>query len=646
VAAALDLKLEGSPTDEQLVAALASQTILLVLDNCEHLLDAVSSLVTVVLRSAPGVTLLATGQEPLRLPEEQQFRVLPLAVPTVDAADNARDFGAVALFEARVQAVDPRFALNDETSRLAIDICRRLDGLPLAIELAAARVGTLGLRAVRDKLDARFKLLTGGARATLRRHQTLRAALEWSYGLLNDAERTVFRRLGVFAGGFTMELAQAVASDEQLDEWAVLDQMSALVEKSLVVADAGEPPRYRLLESARAFALEQLADGETADALRRHAIAMMTFLRRIDDINMDGELRTDQFAALVVPEADNLRAAYAWATSDAGDPKVAVALAAHAGSLIDYAPECADRLLPHLRLVERGGVDDAVAARYWRALAAGNMWTRVPQRLRVEAAQRARDLYKKLGKPRRVFSSLIRLMFYQLSEENEAAARAAFAEAQGLIRSDWPAEFHIHLRRREGSLLRRAGQLEEALAVQRDEVRLSSATGDWRLEVISRGNLVDLLWQIAPLEEALHEARRLVDDLRRRPAALPDTDVAYANLIGILSEMNLVDEASSAAAEALPIMRRSGNYYLEEWIHLFWRRGQYDTAAVLLGAFDAVPEGIESLQTNERRLLAQARAGLAASMPAEVIAKHADAGSAVGSEQLSQLLADALAATC
>jgi len=161
--------------------------------------------------------------------------------------------------------------------------------------------------------------------------------------------------------------------------------------------------------------------------------------------------------------------------------------------------------------------------------------------------------------------------------------------------------------------------------------------------VISRGNLVDLMWQSTTLDEALHEARRLVDDLRRRPAALPDTDVAFANLIGILSEMNLVDEASKAATEALPIMRRSGNYYLEEWIHLFWRRGQYDTAAVLLGAFEAVPEGIESLQTNERRLLAQARADLEASMPAEAMAKHVAAGAALRAEELSQLLAEALA---
>ena len=212
VAQALAITMPGQASAlDELVAGMAQRTLLLVLDNCEHMLDAAAALVQAVLHAAPNVALLATSQEPLHISAEQQYRVVPLAVPPETAASGAREFGAVALFEARVRAADPRFALNDENLPVVIDICRRLDGLPLAIELAAARVATLGLRPVRDKLDARFRLLTGGSRATLRRHQTLRAALEWSHNLLGDAEKAVFRRLGVFAGGFTMELAQAVA---------------------------------------------------------------------------------------------------------------------------------------------------------------------------------------------------------------------------------------------------------------------------------------------------------------------------------------------------------------------------------------------------------------------------------------------------
>ena len=665
VAGALDIKVADQATAlKELVAGVAPRTLLLVLDNCEHLLDAVAPLVEAILRAAPNVALLATSQEPLRVVDEQQFRLMPLAVPVETQASSAREFGAVALFEARVRAVDSRFALNDENVILTIDICRQLDGLPLAIELAAARVPTLGLRAVRDKLDARFKLLTGGSRAKLRRHQTLRAALEWSHGLLNEAERIVFRRLGVFAGGFTMELAQAVAGDASLDDWAVLDHMSALVDKSLVVAEPGEPPRYRLLESARAFALEQLAEGgtserEMAEMLKRHAVGMLAFLRRVDDAMVDGELRADQYAALVVPELDNLRAAYTWASDEKGNPKIAIALAAHAGGLlIDYAADCADWLLPYRQQVEAGVVEAAVAARYWRSLAAlagGNMHGRVPFAVLVDAAERARSMYQSLGKPRRVFRSLMTLVRYRQVQGNEAAAEAALAEARSLIRSDWPAYFHIHLLRCERSLVLGAGKLGDALAILREEVRLSAAAGDWRLEVMARNGLVDTLWRVGPMEEAAREARQLAAELQMRPSTANDMDVMFANLIGILCEMDSVAEASDAAREALPIMRRSRNYILEEWVYLFWRRGQSDIAAQLLGAFDAssrksgLPPPIAHSDlilavgsTNEQRLVSTARAALGKELPSDVLAKHLATGVSLDPERLPELLSESL----
>jgi predicted ATPase len=623
---------------------MAQQSLLLVLDNCEHLLDAAATLVQTVMRGAPNITLLSTSQEPLHLPAEQQFRVMPLAVPSETQVSGAREFGAVALFVTRVQAVDPRFALNDESLAVVIDICRRLDGLPLAIELAAARVAALGLRPVRDKLDARFRLLTGGSRATLRRHQTLRAALEWSHNLLNDAEQAVFRRLGVFAGGFTMEMAQTVAGDPQLDEWAVLDHLSALVDKSLVTADPGETPRYRLLESARAFALEQLAGGETADALKRHALAMRDFMERVDGANLDGELRTDQYAALVLPELDNLRSAHAWATGEAGDVQVAIELAAHAGSLIDYAVECAEWLVPLQQQVEDGTVGPAVAARYWRAIAAGNMVGRVPRALQVEASGRAQSLYQVLGQPRRVFSSLIQLARHRSAQHHDAAAQAAADEARALIRPDWPAEFRILLLRVDGFLARRAGRLTEALALFHECVRVSVSTGDWRLEVMARSNLADMLWQVGPIEEAAREACKLAEELRARPAAYSDMAVLFANVVGILSEMGRIDEASAAASDALPIMRRAQEYYVEEWAYLFWRRGQIDTATILLGASEA--QGVRAdvpLQHNEKRLIAEVRAALEAQPHPHALAPDLATGAALGEGELLALISEALA---
>src|SRR5437870_6967552 len=175
-------------------------------------------------------------------------------------------------FSKRARAAQPRFALGEHNVAAVVDICRRLDGIALAIELAAARLPLLGVDGLRARLDERFSVLKGGPRLALRRHQTLRAALDWSHGLLTQDEQSVFRRLGVFAGSFGLESAQHVAGDDSIDEWAVLDRLGALVDKSLVVAEAGQEPRYRLLETSRAFALEKLHEaGETEVVLRRHA---------------------------------------------------------------------------------------------------------------------------------------------------------------------------------------------------------------------------------------------------------------------------------------------------------------------------------------------------------------------------------------
>jgi len=649
VAQALGLSLQGqAQADAELAEAVRARDMLLVIDNCEHLLDAVATLAERIMERAPMVTLLATSQEPLHVGAEQQYRLLPLAIPPDVVTPDARDYGAVALFEARVRAADPRFEMTPENLVIAIDICRRLDGLPLAIELAAARVATLGLAPVRAKLDARFKLLTANARATLRRHQTLRAALEWSHALLDHDEKKVFRRLGVFAGGFTIEAAQAVASDGETDEWAVLDRLSALVDKSLVVAEAADTPRYRLLESARAFALEQLAAVETADIVRRHAEAMAAFLERVDNANLDGELRSDQYRARVLPDLDNLRAAHAWAAGTGGDRELAIALAAHAGSLIDYAPECADWLLSKRALVEeaQGSLPPALEARYCRAIVAGNMFGRLPQPMQREAALRARALYKSLGLPRRVFSCQIQLARHQASAEGDfAAARATADAARALLQPDWPAEFHVVMLRLDARIALEQGAVAEAVALYRESGRLSAAAGDWRLVVIARNNIVDALWRLGPLADALHEARALLTDIRQRPAVDADVAPLLANVIGIEAERGNIDGALAAAVEALPIMRRAGEPYIEEWIFLFAAMQKLEPAARLLGALDAHGErtGVRP-QHNERRLVDAARRRLEDTMPAEALGRQLSAGLALGRDWCFNLIEETLAA--
>jgi len=213
------------------------------LDNCEHLLDAASAFAQAVHDQARDVHLLVTSQELLKLPDEHLFRVGPLSLPEADDPSAARASGAVALFVERVTALQPAFELDAANAANVVDLCRHLDGLPLAIELAAARVPLLGVAGVRQRLGERLRLLTGGARTVLRRHQTLRELLDWSHGLLAEGDRVVFRRLGVFAGSFAMAAAQRAVADEQHDEWAVLDRAGTLVDKSLLMVEAGDPPR-------------------------------------------------------------------------------------------------------------------------------------------------------------------------------------------------------------------------------------------------------------------------------------------------------------------------------------------------------------------------------------------------------------------
>ncbi len=246
VARTLDVQLGAEPKAADLAATLRGRKMLLVLDNCEHLLDAVAEIVTALRREAPSVGVLATSQEPLRLEGEQVYRLDTLPLPENVPLDVARHIGAVALFVARAQAAAPGFVLTESTLPIVVDICRRLDGIALAIELAAARIPLLGVEGLRAKLDDRFRVLTAGSRLAPRRHQTLRAALEWSHGLLTSDEQTVFRRLGVFAGTFGLGSAQRVASAGTMDEWSVLETLGPSSPKNKRKGTKGGSSRPRV----------------------------------------------------------------------------------------------------------------------------------------------------------------------------------------------------------------------------------------------------------------------------------------------------------------------------------------------------------------------------------------------------------------
>jgi predicted ATPase/DNA-binding winged helix-turn-helix (wHTH) protein len=600
-----------------LAAALASREALLIIDNCEHLLEAVAELVQALLQAAPGLRVLATSQEPLRLSAEQQYRLNPLAVPRDAATPDARAFGALALLVARVRAAAPNFVLSDDDLTIAINLCRRLDGLPLAIELAAARIPLLGLRTVHDRLHERFKLLTAGSRTALRRHQTLRAAMAWSHGLLDDGQRALFMRLGVFSGGFTLALAQAQCVEGPTDEWAVLDQLAMLVAKSLVVLDPARIQRYRLLESARAFALEQLAAaGETPRCLQRHAQTMLQFLKRVDDANMDGQLRTDEYAALVLPELDNLRAAYAWADGPDGDRAIAIDLAAHVSPLVDYSLEFAGWMLAQRGPIETMLADAATAARFWRGLAASNMYGFAPTAELLAAALRSAGLYRQLGWPKRVFSALRRVTIWALRTRDYALARASIDESRQLLQADWAPEFQIALQRGYGYLAELTGDLDRAHWAYQEGVRLArDVLGDWRLECISLVDLAELHWLAGRHAQSSALLHDLVQRMQVRPASDFELVDALETWLLVVSETDDRQATLDVARQALPALRRMPRFSLGGCAHVLLVLGRAEDAARVLGAYAAgASAGVESDELGRGRLLAAARIGVAAAL--------------------------------
>ena len=277
VAGVLDLELGGGEISAEAVArAIGAKKLLLVLDNCEHVVDAAARLAHTIVRLCPRTTVLATSREILRIEGECVYRVPPLEVPP-EHSDNPSDVlqhSAVALFMARTKELNVDFSTVEEENRSAIAaICRRLDGIPLAIEFAAACAAMFGVQQVARGLGDRFRLLTTGRRTALPRHRTLRAALDWSHELLTELERCLLRRLAVFQGGFTLEAATAVMSDTGDAATAVAERIASLVAKSLLAPDGTVPSgRWRLLETIRAYALEKLAaSGEAEQAARRHA---------------------------------------------------------------------------------------------------------------------------------------------------------------------------------------------------------------------------------------------------------------------------------------------------------------------------------------------------------------------------------------
>jgi predicted ATPase/class 3 adenylate cyclase len=368
------IQVEDRPVVESIRQWLRGKKLLLILDGCEQFVEVVASLADAFIRGCPDVRMLATSRQVLGISGEVVHRLPSLAIP--DRADSLRttdalQYGSVALFVDRAKAADTRFVLRDKNAPVVADICRRLDGIPLAIELAAARVKVLSIPNLAKRLDDRFKILTGGSRTGLPRQQTLSALMDWSYDLLTTQEQELFAKVAIFAGSFSLDAAMAVCVGEGIDKTDILDLLSSLTDKSLVIADTtGDQERYRLLESTRAYALEKLTAAGARDRLARHHSKYFRGEAQAADRRWGTGSRAAWLASMEI-ELDNYRAVLDWALSDGHDPTLGAAVA---GAL--------ERLWYDGGLTVEGrywiaraqsGLDESahaqVAAGLWRALA-------------------------------------------------------------------------------------------------------------------------------------------------------------------------------------------------------------------------------------------------------------------------------------
>jgi predicted ATPase/DNA-binding winged helix-turn-helix (wHTH) protein len=366
LASVLGLATFGDRPVSTLVAYLQNKSLLIVLDNCEHALDAVAALAESLLRGAPGIHVLATSRQPLRGEGEFVYHITALAVPPPEgrlSISEALGFSAVELFSERAAASLDSFELTGDNVATVVEICRRLDGIPLAIELAAARVDLFGVEGLATRLNDCFSVLTKGRRTALPRHQTLRATLDWSFELLSNAEKAVLARLSILVGEFTMETAIALGSESESAPAGLVDAITSLIEKSLVATDlGGNVVHYRMLGTTRVYAMEKLVlNGEAGAMARRHATYFREFAQKAE---ADWKtLTASQWLSIYGRTIDDMRLAIDWAFSEDGELAVGLDITIATAPLwfqLSLMDEYRERLLKALECVAKQPAADLV----------------------------------------------------------------------------------------------------------------------------------------------------------------------------------------------------------------------------------------------------------------------------------------------
>ena len=489
--------------DEAVPQWLRRKRLLLIIDNCEHVLETIASLADAILAKAHDVGILATSRQSLEIGGEVVYRLQSLAVPAETAqltANAALRYGAIVLFVDRATAADTRFALTDDNAPTVAKICGRLDGIALAIELAAARVNVLSILNLADKLNERFTLLAGGVRGALARQKTLTALFDWSYELLSPQEQLLFARLGLFAGGFDLDAVAAVCGGEGFDDIDTFDLLASLTAKSLVIVDTrGEKERYRLLESTAAYALTKLTADEHERLARRHAEYFRDSAEAAEE--RFGSESTTAWRARVEPELANYRSALSWALTRNKDAALGGAIAGalerlwREAGLAGEGRYWIELALPLVSEAEQ----PAIAGRLELALSLFSAGTR-----RYEAAERAVRLYESVG------------------------------DVEGAVRAQ----------RLRAFALQQMGRLHEAREATAAVLAASDALGD-------RRNVAYSLNQLASIEASIGDLRAARATCARALAGMK----ALADQFGVALVLGFMAEVEFAAGDAKQALR-------------------------------------------------------------------------------------------
>jgi predicted ATPase/DNA-binding winged helix-turn-helix (wHTH) protein len=579
VALALGVALRSTDDPTRVLATVIGKSkMLLIFDSCEYIAFPVRELIQSFLNLAPNLTVLATSQTILELPNEAVFRLEPL--PQDDA---------VALFEARARAADDSFRATGEIASAVAEICRRLDGMPLALEMAAALVSRYGIDEVQDGLAERFPMLDSRKRNGAERQSTLSATMDWSYGLLDEEDKRIFRRLACFRGGFDKAAAAAVAWPEGANAWRVAAELSRFADKSLLVQKKGKPPRFGMLETIGLYAAEQLKESGEAEVIaERHArYYTELFLKACEtwETTPDAE-----WLAHYGSEIDNVRAALDWALAENSRAPLAIALggaAAHIWERLNLSVEGMRYLDELVDLIdERVSVADA--ARLLRR--AGTIRRRSNRARAAAMAERSVALYRQLDDRLNLGAALGLLGGDYIYLGRQAEAKAILEEAREILSESEFTKSLFRVMNGLGNLTLSANDPDGArqyYAIAREQALKLKDSLRNNLAII---NIAEFEFRAGEVGRAIEYAREAVSGLRTTQE-LFYLGSALVNLASYLTVLERYSEARSYAAEALPLLRAEGGHWLmlclQVWALIGAREEQHAAAAQLIGYVDA-----------------------------------------------------------